>query len=343
MPLRYAINGLGRVGRALLRAARDRPELTLVAINDLVGAPALARLVARDTVHGRYPGTVEATPSGLRLDGREIPVSASPNPQGAPWDRYGVEVVVEATGRFLGRGPAAGHLERGVRHVVLSANSDPVDPADATICMGVNHGALDLARHRVISNASCTTNCLALVTQVLSLDFGVRRALMSTVHAYTENQRLQDGAHSDPRRARSAALNVIPTPTTAAGALAGLVPSLAGRVEGLAIRVPTGAVAMLDLAVELERDASTEDLAAAFRRAADGPFAGLLGVTDEELVSSDFVGDTRSAVVDLPLLQVADRRLARIVAWYDNEWGYAHRLADLLGRLAASDPRTQLR
>jgi glyceraldehyde 3-phosphate dehydrogenase len=214
------------------------------------------------------------------------------------------------------------------------------DPADVTICLGVNGEALDPKIHRVISNASCTTNALALVTQVLAADFGVRRALMSTVHSYTENQRLLDGAHADPRRARAAGLNVIPTPTTAPGALAAVAPSLAGRIEGLAIRVPTAAVAMLDLAVDLKRDATRETLAEAFRRAAAGPLAGLLGVTDEELVSSDFVGDPRSAVVDLPLLQVADRRLARIVAWYDNEWGYAHRLTDLLGRLAEFDPRT---
>jgi glyceraldehyde 3-phosphate dehydrogenase len=340
MPLRYAINGLGRVGRALVRAARDRPEISLVAINDVVPAAVLARLVARDTVHGRYPGTVEATSGGLRLDGREIPVFASPEPGGAPWDRHEVAVVVEATGRFLRRSAAARHLERGVGHVVLSANSDLADPTDATICLGLNAEALDPTRQRVISNASCTTNCLALVTQVLAADFGVRRALMSTIHSYTENQRLLDVAHADPRRARAAALNVIPTPTTAPGALAELVPSLAGRIEGLAIRVPTAAVAMLDLAVELERDASKEALAEAFRRAAAGPLAGLLGVTDEELVSSDFIGDTRSAVIDLALLQVADRRLARIVAWYDNEWGYAHRLADLLVRLAEFDPRT---
>ncbi|HEV7672820.1 MAG TPA: glyceraldehyde 3-phosphate dehydrogenase NAD-binding domain-containing protein [Thermoanaerobaculia bacterium] len=340
MPLRYAINGLGRVGRALVRAARDRPEIELVAINDVVPAAVLARLVARDTIHGRYPGTVEATPGGLRLDGREIPVFASPEPGGAPWDRHEVAVVVEATGRFTRRTSAARHLERGVGHVVLSANSDPADPADATICLGLNAEALDPARQRVISNASCTTNCLALVTQVLAADFGVRRALMSTVHSYTENQRLLDVAHADPRRARAAALNVIPTATTAPGALAELVPSLAGRIEGLAIRVPTAAVAMLDLAVELERDATKEALAEAFRRAASGPLAGLLGVTDEELVSSDFIGDPRSAVVDLGLLQVADLRLARIVAWYDNEWGYAHRLAELLVRLAGFDPRT---
>lgn len=337
MPLRYAINGLGRVGRALVRAARGRPDLLLVAINDLVPAPILARLIARDTVHGRYPGTVEATSAGLLLDGREIPVFRSDDPAAIPWESHGVAVVVEATGRFLPRSVAARHLTSGAGHVVLSANSVPADPADVTICLGANGDALDPERHRVISNASCTTNGLALVTQVLAADFGVRRALMSTVHSYTENQRLLDVAHADPRRSRAAGLNVIPTPTTAPGALAELVPSLAGRIEGLAIRVPTAAVAMLDLAVELERDATVEELAEAFRRAAAGPLAGLLGVTDEELVSSDFIGDTRSAVVDLPLLQVADRRLARIVAWYDNEWGYAHRLAELLGRLAEFD------
>ncbi len=340
MPLRYAINGLGRVGRALVRAARDRADLQLVAINDLVPAPVLARLLARDSVHGRYPGTVAATSAGLLLDGREIPVSNFADPADVPWDRQGVAVVVEATGRFLRRSTAAKHLESGVGHVVLSANSDPADPADVTICLGLNGGSLDPAQHRVISNASCTTNALALVTQVLAAEFGVRRALMSTVHSYTENQRLQDGAHSDPRRSRAAGLNVIPTPTTAPGALAGLVPSLAGRIEGLAIRVPTPAVAMLDLAVELERDVTVESLAEAYRRAAAGPLAGLLGATEEELVSSDFIDDPRSAVVDLPLLQVADRRLARVVAWYDNEWGYAHRLAELLGRLAEFDPRT---
>ncbi len=334
MPLRFAINGLGRVGRALLRATRDRPELTLAAINDLVPATVLARLIARDTVHGRYPGAVAATPTGLLLDGRAVPVSAIPEPGDVPWNLHDVAVVVESTGRFIRRAAAARHLERGVGHVILSANSEPADPADVTICLGLNEEAFDPLRHRVISNASCTTNCLALVTRVLAVEFGIRRALMSTVHAYTENQRLLDGAHPDPRRARAAANNAIPTRTTATGALGRLVPELAGRIEGLAIRVPTAAVAMLDLTVELERDASVADLSAAFRRAAEGRLVGLLGVTDEELVSSDFIGDPRTAVVDLPLLQVADRRLARIIAWYDNEWGYAHRLAELLVRLA---------
>ncbi len=334
MPLRFAINGLGRVGRALLRATRDRTELTLAAINDLVPATALERLVARDTVHGRYPGTVAATPAGLLLDGREVPVSAIPEPGDVPWSHHDVAVVVESTGRFTQRSAAARHLESGVGHVILSANSDPADPADVTICLGLNAEALDPIRHRVISNASCTTNCLALVTQVLRVEFGVRRALMSTVHAYTENQHLLDAAHPDPRRARAAALNVIPTQTTATAALALLVPELAGRIEGLAIRVPTSAVAMLDLTVELRADASVAALSEAFRRAASGTLAGLLGVTDEELVSSDFIGDPRTAVVDLSLLQVADHRLARIIAWYDNEWGYAHRLAELLVRLA---------
>ncbi len=336
MTIRYAINGLGRVGRALIRATRGRPHLELVAANDLVPASQLARLISRDTVHGPYPGTVEPTAEGLLLDGREVPVYASTRPDEIPWERHGVEVVVEATGRFLGRGEAAGHLKDGVRHVVLSANSDPADPSDVTICLGVNDRTLDPSRHGIISNASCTTNGLALVLDVLDQEVGVRSALMSTVHAYTENQRLLDGSHADPRRARAAALNVIPTPTSAPGALAKVLPSLAGRVEGLAIRVPTGAVAMLDLAIELAGDRSREELARTFRRAAEGPLAGLLGVTDEELVSSDFIGDRRSVVVDLPLLQTVGGRLARVVAWYDNEWGYAHRLADLLGRLALS-------
>jgi glyceraldehyde 3-phosphate dehydrogenase (phosphorylating) len=343
MPIRFAINGLGRVGRALLRIAHSRDGLALAAVNDVVPAPVLARLLARDTVHGPFAARVTAAEGELEVDGRRIPVFQQPDPAQVDWSREGVEVVVEATGRFLGRGRAAGHLGGTVRQVVLSANSDPADPADATVCLGVNlgvnNGDFDGAGCAVISNSSCTTNCLALVAKVLHDRFGVRRALMSTVHSYTENQRLLDLPHPDPRRARAAALNVIPTPTTATGALGRLLPELAGRIEGFAVRVPTPAVAMLDLVADLEREASAEEVRQAFRDAARGegqwgPMAGFLGVTEEELVSSDFVGDPRSAVVDLPLVQVTGGRLARVVAWYDNEWGYAHRLADLLERLA---------
>lgn len=345
MPIRFAINGLGRVGRALLRIAHGREDLELAAVNDVVPASVLAPLLARDTIHGPFAARVAGTAGGLEIDGRRIPgfQESDPAAVAVDWTREGVEVVVEATGRFLGRARAAGHLGGTVRWVVLSANSDPADPADATICLGVNDAGFAPAAGAVISNSSCTTNALALVAKVLQDRFGIRRALMSTVHSYTENQRLLDLPHPDPRRARAAALNIIPTPTTATAALGHLLPELTGRIEGFAVRVPTPAVAMLDLVADLEREATAGEVRQAFRDAADGTkgtmgaMAGFLGVTEEELVSSDFIGDPRSAVVDLPLVQVAGgagERLARIVAWYDNEWGYAHRLADLLGRLA---------
>jgi glyceraldehyde 3-phosphate dehydrogenase len=335
MSLRYAINGFGRIGRALLRAAREHPEIELVAVNDVVPAAQLARLLARDTVHGPFPGRVEAEDGALRIDGRRIPVLREPEPARLDWSRHGAAAVVEATGRFLRRGLAAGHLRGGVRTVILSANPDPADPTDFTVCLGLNEGAWDPERHPVTSNASCTTNCLALVAKVLHDRFGVRRALMSTVHSYTENQRLLDLPHPDPRRSRAAALNIIPASTTAAEAVGHLLPALAGRLDGQAVRVPTPAVALLDLVVETEQDAPAEAVRDAYHAAARGPLAGLLGISEEELVSSDYINDPRSAVVDLPLIQSVDGRLVRVVAWYDNEWGYAHRLADLLARLAA--------
>ena len=333
--LRFGINGLGRVGRALLRAARGRPGLKLAAVNDVVPDHVLARLLARDTVHGPFAGEVRSGEGGLAIDGRRVPVFQESDPARVDWAGEGVEVVVEATGRFIRRSQAASHLRGTVRRVVISANADPADPADVTVALGINEEALDPGRHAVISNASCTTNALALVAKVLHDRFGVRRALMSTVHSYTENQRLLDLPHPDPRRSRAAALNIIPTSTTAAEALGLLLPGLAGRVAGYAVRVPTPVVALLDLVAELEREATAEEIRRAFREAAEGPLAGLLGATDEELVSADYVNDRRSAVVDLPLTQ-ATGGLARVVAWYDNEWGYAHRLADLLERLARS-------
>ena len=337
MSLRFAINGFGRIGRALLHAAWQRPEIELAAVNDVVPAAQLARLLARDTVHGPFPARIEAEDGALRIDGRRIPVSQEPDPARLDWSRHGAAAVavVESTGRFLRRGQAAVHLRGGVRTVILSANSDPAEPADFTVCLGLNEGAWDPQRHPVTSNSSCTTNCLALVAKVLHDRFGVRRSLMSTVHSYTENQRLLDLPHPDPRRSRAAALNMIPTSTTAAEAAGDLLPGLTGRIEGYAVRVPTPAVALLDLVAETERDAPAEAVRDAYRAAAAGPLAGLLGVSDEELVSSDYINDPRSAVVDLPLIQSVDSRLVRVVAWYDNEWGYAHRIADLLALLAA--------
>jgi glyceraldehyde 3-phosphate dehydrogenase len=335
MPLCFGINGAGRIGRALLRLAQGREEVVPGAINDLVPAGTLARLLARDTVHGPFPGTVGTNGAGgLTLDGRtEIPVFAVPEPADIPWASAGVEVVIEATGRFLGRSRAAEHLGsmgKGVRTVVVSANADPADPVDFDLCFGLNEEAFDPRRHAVISNASCTTSCLALVAKVLNDRFTIRQALMSSVHSYTENQRLLDSAHPDPRRSRAAAQNIIPIETTTPAALARLLPALAGRIDGLAVRVPTPAVAMLDLVAVVDRPASAAAVRDAFREAAAGALGRYLAVTEEELVSSDFVGDPRSAVIDLPLVQAVGDHLVRVVAWYDNEWGYANRLLDLL-------------
>lgn len=334
MPLLFGINGLGRVGRALLRVARGRESLHLAAVNDLEPAPVLARLVVRDSVRGPFAGEVRGDGGSLVIEGCRVAVFQEPDPARVDWARERVDVVVEATGRFLGRRRAAAHLRGSVRRVVLSANADPADPADVTLCFGLNEEAFDPARHAVVSNGSCTTNCLALVAKVLHDRFGVRRALMSAVHSYTENQRLLDGPHSDPRRSRAAALNIIPTSTTAPEALGLVLPALAGRVGGMAVRVPAPMVAMLDLVAELERQASAEAVREAFREAAGGPLDGWLGVSEEELVSADFIGDPRSAVVDLPLVRVVSGGLVRVAAWYDNEWGYAHRLADLLELIA---------
>ena len=343
MPLRFGINGFGRIGRALLRIVLTRedlrPHLAPAAVNDVVPVPVLARLLARDTVQGRFSLPVEVENGGLRVGGLSIPVFQEPDPARVPWDNAGdIEVVVEATGRFLSRSRAAAHLRNSVRTVVLSANGDPDDPVDATLCLGI---AEEYSGQAVISNASCTTNALALMAKVLHDRFGVRRALMNTVHSYTENQRLLDLPHPDPRRSRAAALNIIPTSTTAAEAAGLLLPGLAGRIDGFAVRVPTPAVAMLDLVADLERptvSGGVGEIRQAYEEAAAGPLAGLLGVAADEPVSSDFVGAPRSVVIDLPLIQAVDG-LARVVGWYDNEWGYANRLAELLARLARRSER----
>ena len=336
MPLRFGINGFGRIGRALLRIVLTREDLRSdlqpAAVNDIVPAAQLARLLARDTVQGPFSLPVRLEGSALRVGDLRIPVFQEPDPARIGWGETGAEVVVEATGRFLRRGLASGHLRHPpdtVRTVVLSANSDPSEPADATVCLGLNEGSWDPESQPVVSNASCTTNALALMAKVLHESFGVRRALMNTVHSYTENQRLIDMPHPDPRRSRAAALNIIPTSTTAARSAGLLLPELAGRIDGFAVRVPTPAVAMLDLVADLEQGAEVDAIRRAYEEAAAGPLAGLLGVTEDEPVSSDFVGDPRSVVVDLPLIQAAGS-LVRVVGWYDNEWGYANRLADLL-------------
>lgn len=336
MPVRFAINGLGRIGRALVRIARERPELELVAVNDPADAPALARLLAHDSLHGPFPGRVAAAPGALEVDGRPIPLFAAPEPAAVPWREVEPWLVVESTGRFRNRAAAAGHLGGGVERVVVSATATGVD---ATFCVGVNHARYDPEHHVVVSNASCTANCLAPMVRVLDDAFGIEQALMSTVHCYTNSQRLVDMAHPDPRRARSAAMNVVPTTSDAIEPMADVLPHLAGRIDGLAYRVPVPDGSLVDLVARLGREASRDEVAAAFREAAAGELAGILAVTEEELVSTDFIGDPHSATVDLPLLAAIDRRLWRVVAWYDNEWGYANRLADLIAWMGQREGR----
>jgi len=334
MSVRVGINGLGRIGRALLRLAHTRPELgvEVVAANDAAATAALARLLRHDSVHRRFPGEVADADGGLRVDDRAIPVSHATEPGEIDWSRSGVEMVVEATGRFRRRELAARHLGGSVRRVVVSAT---LADADATFCLGVNEESFDPSRHRVLSNASCTTNCLAVVLATINRELGVEQALMNTVHCVTNSQNLVDMAHPDPRRARAAIANIIPTSSDAFPSIEWVLPELAGRVSGLAMRVPIVAGSLIDVAVVVGRDATCETLADAFRAAERGSLAGILGTSDDELVSSDFVDDPRSAVVDLPLLDRVGR-LFRVVAWYDNEWGYSNRLVELLAHLAAA-------
>ncbi len=336
MPLRFGINGLGRIGRALIRIAATRPELglELAAANDSADPQQLARLLRHDTVHGSFPLTVTAGAGTLVLAGRPVPLSRAATPQEIDWQAAGVEVVLEATGKFRRRDLAAGHFaerNRTLRQVVVSATMP--DP-DFTLCLGINDRDLDPSWQRVISNASCTTNCLAPLLLVLDRAFGVDHAQMNTVHCVTNSQNLVDNAHADPRRARSALANIIPTTSDAIPSISQVMPEMRGKVEGLAMRVPVVAGSLVDLTVSLTRAAARDAVAEAFRAAERGPLAGILGTTDEELVSSDVIGDPRSAVVDLPLLSLAGDRLLRVVAWYDNEWGYTNRLAELLARLA---------
>jgi glyceraldehyde 3-phosphate dehydrogenase len=341
MSLRFGVNGLGRIGRALIRIAATRPELgiELAAANDSADPAQLARLLRHDTVHGNFPVEVAAEGGTLLLAGRPVPLARASSPSEIDWSAAGVEVVLEATGKFRRRDLAAGHLRDAggsVRQVVVSAT---VPDPDLTVCLGINDRDLDPSWQRVISNASCTTNCLAPLLLVLDRSFGVEHALMNTVHCVTNSQNLVDNAHPDPRRARSALANIIPTTSDAIPSIAQVLPEMRGKVEGLAMRVPVVAGSLVDLTVRLARPAARDAVAEAFRAAERGPLAGILGTTDEELVSSDVIGDPRSAVVDLPLLSLAGDRLLRVVAWYDNEWGYTNRLAELLSRLAQGAAR----
>ncbi len=325
MATRVAINGFGRIGRCALRAAAGRSEFEFVAVNDLVGKDTLAHLLKYDSVHGTLD-QVEATPDGLRVDGRENPVLAERDPAALPWADLGVEIVIESTGFFTQRADAAKHLEAGAKKVIISA---PASDPDVTLALGVNDEVYDPATHDVISNASCTTNCLAPVAKVLLREFGLKRGWMTTTHAYTADQRLQDTGHSDLRRARAAAVSLIPTSTGAARAVGLVLPELAGRLDGIAIRVPTPDVSIVDLVAEVERETTAEQINQAFRKAAEGPMKGILDVCDEPLVSIDFQGNPFSSIVDAQNTKVLEGTLVKVLSWYDNEWGYANRVVDL--------------
>ena len=334
MATRVAVNGFGRIGRNVLRAAkRSGADLTFVAVNDLADAPTLAHLLKHDSVHGAYPGRVEVDEDAVVVDGEPVRVFSERDPARLPWGELGVDAVVESTGVFRTRELASRHLEAGARKVVVSA---PAIGEDATIVMGVNHDRYDPERHHLLSNASCTTNCLAPVAKVLLERFGFARGLMTTIHAYTAGQSVLDGPHKDLRRARAAAMSMIPTTTGAARAISLVLPELDGKLDGMAIRVPTPNVSLVDLVAEVEEDATPEEVNDAFRAAAQDGLAGILRVEDEPLVSVDYTGESASSVVDVPSTSVMGGRLVKVLAWYDNEWGYASRVVDLVGHVGAA-------
>jgi glyceraldehyde 3-phosphate dehydrogenase len=341
MPTRVAINGFGRVGRSVLRIAHEQAaDIEIVAINDLTDADTLAHLLRHDSVYGAFPAVVESTASEIIIDGHPIRVLADPEVSRLPWRELEVDVVIESTGRHRTRAAAAKHLEAGARKVIISAPAKGSEPVDATVVIGVNFEQVyDPDRHHIISNASCTTNCLAPVASVLHETVGIRHGQMSTIHAYTADQNLLDGPHKDLRRARAAALNLVPTSTGAATALGLVVPELQGRLGGIAIRVPTPTGSIVDLTVEAERATTAEEINAAFRDAADSrSLRGILAYSEEPIVSSDIVKSPYSATFDSGLTSVMGLAQVKVVAWYDNEWGYSNRLVDLAARVMAPLP-----
>ncbi|MEW6032362.1 MAG: type I glyceraldehyde-3-phosphate dehydrogenase [Bacillota bacterium] len=332
MTHRVGINGFGRIGRQFLRIALEKGGFEVAAVNDLTDPETLAHLLKHDSNYGTYPGEVRATEGGLSVGGRTIRVLSEPDPAKLPWGDLGVKVVIESTGAFTAREKAALHIDKGgARKVIISA---PAKNEDLTIVLGVNEDAYDPAAHRVISMASCTTNCLAPVAKVLHQEFGIEMGLMTTVHAYTNDQRILDLPHKDLRRARAAAVNIIPTTTGAAKAVSLVLPELKGRLNGFAIRVPTATVSVVDLVATFSRPVTVEAINDAFKRAAAGPLGRYLDITYEPLVSGDFKGTEKSSIVDALSTMVVGDRMGKVVAWYDNEWAYACRLVDLVNFLA---------
>ena len=336
MKKRVAINGFGRIGRNVLRAAvaSGVDDLEFVAVNDLTDTKTLAHLLKYDSVHGRFAGTVEPAADGVHVNGTTIKVLAEKDPSALPWKELGIDFVLESTGRFTDRDSAAKHLAAGARKVIISA---PAKKEDITIVYGVNHRAYDPARHHVISNASCTTNCLVPVVQVVRERFGFVRGFMTTVHSYTNDQAILDLPHKDLRRARAAGMSIIPTSTGAANATALVIPELKGKIDGVALRVPTPDVSLVDLTCIVERPTSVDEVNGAFRAAAAGELAGVLAVSDEPLVSVDFIGNLMSSTVDALSTIVIDGTMVHVSSWYDNEMGYSARCVDLLRYLGTRD------
>ncbi len=329
MAIRVGINGFGRIGRLVFRAARGH-DLEIVGINDLTDAKTLAHLLKYDSIHGRYPGEVAAEDGSIVVDGVRIPVTAERDPAKLPWKKLGASLVIESTGIFADREGASKHLAAGAERVIITA---PATDPDVTIVLGVNDDAYDPAKHKIVSNASCTTNCLGPIAKVLHDEFGIANGWMTTIHAYTNDQVTLDFPHKDLRRARAACVSMIPTSTGAARAIGLVLPALKGKLDGYAMRVPTSDVSVVDLSVKLEKSTDANAINAAMKRAAEGPLKGILEYTDEPLVSVDFLGNPHSSILDALSTKVMDGNFAKILSWYDNEWGYSNRVVDLARKI----------
>lgn len=333
MAIKIGINGFGRIGRNVVRCSLGEKEFDFVAVNDITDTKTLAHLLKYDSVLGNLSQKIEAKEKSIVVGNDEIRVFSEKDPAKLPWKELGVDIVVESTGLFTNRADAAKHLEAGAKKVIITA---PAKGPDVTICIGVNQEIYDPAKHNVISNASCTTNCLATVAKVLNNKFGIVKGFMTTIHSYTNDQRLLDLPHKDLRRARAAALNMIPTSTGAAISVGEVLPELKGKMDGISVRVPTPNVSLTDFVVELKKSTSEKEINQAFQEAASGAMKGVLDITEEELVSTDFRGNPHSSIVDGPYTAVMDGTLAKVLAWYDNEWGYSCRVRDLIKLVAKS-------
>jgi glyceraldehyde 3-phosphate dehydrogenase len=333
MATKVGINGFGRIGRLFFRAAYKDPSLQIVAVNDITDAKTLAHLLKYDSVHGRFEAAVEVRENAIVVNGKEVQVLACKDAADLPWEKLGVEIVIESTGRYTDRDGAGKHLAAGAKRVIISS---PAKGEDATFVMGVNEKTFDPAKHFILSNASCTTNCLAPVAKVLLDTFGIERGLMTTIHAYTNDQKILDLPHKDLRRARAAGVSMIPTTTGAAKAVSLVIPELKGRLDGMAIRVPTPNVSLVDLTAELSKSATVEEINAAMKKASEGPMKGILQYVDEPLVSVDFNHDPASSSFDALSTKVIAGKMAKVLAWYDNEWGYSCRLVDLAKYVATA-------